>query len=203
MQFVLASHNQKKLAELSDILRGLNLSILPLPEGAPEPVEDGDSFEANARIKARAAFEYTGLPAIADDSGLVVDALNGAPGVRSARYCPGSDADRNAFLLENLAGVDDCERQARFVCAICCVLPDGQEITVRGECEGEILDEPHGTGGFGYDPLFYVREFDCTFGELPQAVKNHISHRARALEKLKAALDKHLKTTGESVNADK
>ena len=131
MQFVLASHNQKKLAELSDILRGLNLSILPLPEGAPEPVEDGDSFEANARIKARAAFEYTGLPAIADDSGLVVDALNGAPGVRSARYCPGSDADRNAFLLENLAGVDDCERQARFVCAICCVLPDGQEITVR------------------------------------------------------------------------
>ena len=189
MQFVLASHNQKKLAELSDILRGLNLSILPLPEGAPEPVEDGDSFEANARIKARAAFEYTGLPAIADDSGLVVDALNGAPGVRSARYCPGSDADRNAFLLEHLAGVDDCERQARFVCAICCVLPDGQEITVRGECEGEILDEPHGTGGFGYDPLFYSKDLQMTFAEADAESKNRVSHRARAIQLLLEKLE--------------
>ena len=136
--------------------------------------ENGKTFEENARIKALAAHQYTGLPAIADDSGLAVDALSGAPGVYSARYCSGSDADRNLFLLKNMEHVDECERQARFVCAICCILADGQEIVVRGECEGEILTEQHGTGGFGYDPLFYVREYDCTFAELPAEVKNRI-----------------------------
>ena len=178
MQFVLASHNQKKLKELSTILNGLGIEVIPLPEDAPEPEENGKTFEENARIKALAAHQYTGLPAIADDSGLAVDALSGAPGVYSARYCSGSDADRNLFLLKNMEHVDECERQARFVCAICCILADGQEIVVRGECEGEILTEQHGTGGFGYDPLFYVREYDCTFAELPAEVKNRISHRA-------------------------
>lgn len=194
MQFVLASHNQKKLKELSSILNGLGIEVIPLPEDAPEPEENGKTFEENARIKALAAHQYTGLPAIADDSGLAVDALSGAPGVYSARYCSGSDADRNLFLLKNMEYVDECERQARFVCAICCILADGQEIVVRGECEGEILTEQHGTGGFGYDPLFYVREYDCTFAELPAEVKNRISHRAHALEKLAAVLRKKLKS---------
>lgn len=194
MQFVLASHNQKKLKELSSILNGLGIEVIPLPEDAPELEENGKTFEENARIKALAAHQYTGLPAIADDSGLAVDALSGAPGVYSARYCSGSDADRNLFLLKNMEHVDECERQARFVCAICCILADGQEIVVRGECEGEILTEQHGTGGFGYDPLFYVREYDCTFAELPAEVKNRISHRAHALEKLAAVLRKKLKS---------
>ena len=200
MEFVLASHNRKKLAEMADILKEFDLSVLPLPESAPEPEEDGTSFEENARIKALSAFAYTGLPAIADDSGLEVDALDGAPGVYSARYCAGSDADRNALLLRNMEGVDTCERQARFVCAICCILPDGQEITVRGTCEGELLEEPHGAGGFGYDPLFYVREYDCTFGELSPVLKNRISHRAQALLKLKNELTKKMqtRTTGEN-----
>lgn len=193
MRFVLASHNKKKLSELSVILSDLGIEVVPLPNDAPEPAEDGKTFEENARIKAKSAYEFTGLPAIADDSGLEVDALGGAPGVYSARYCPGSDQDRNQFLLKNMENVDECERQARFVCAICCILPDGQEINVRGECEGEILTELHGEGGFGYDPLFYVREYDCTFGELPQETKNRISHRGRALNKLAAALRKKLK----------
>lgn len=193
MRFVLASHNKKKLSELSGILSDLGIEVVSLPNDAPEPAEDGKTFEENARIKAKSAYEFTGLPAIADDSGLEVDALGGAPGVYSARYCPGSDQDRNQFLLKNMEDVDECERQARFVCAICCILPDGQEINVRGECEGEILTELHGKGGFGYDPLFYVREYDCTFGELPQETKNRISHRGRALQKLAAALRKKLK----------
>lgn len=193
MRFVLASHNKKKLDELSAILGGLGIEVVALPDDAPEPAEDGTTFEENARIKALAAHAHTGLPAIADDSGLEVDALGGAPGVYSARYCPGTDNDRNLFLLKNMEHIDECERQARFVCAICCVLPDGQEINVRGECEGEILTELHGTGGFGYDPLFYVREYDCTFGELSQRTKNQISHRGRALQKLANALSKRLK----------
>ena len=144
MRFVLASHNKKKLDELSAILGGLGIEVVALPDDAPEPAEDGTTFEENARIKALAAHAHTGLPAIADDSGLEVDALGGAPGVYSARYCPGTDHDRNLFLLKNMEHIDECERQARFVCAICCVLPDGQEINVRGECEGEILTERHG-----------------------------------------------------------
>lgn len=198
MQFVLASHNQKKLEELSAILGGLGIEVVPLPEDAPEPEENGKTFEENARIKALSAHQYTGLPAIADDSGLAVDALSGEPGVYSARYCPGSDADRNAFLLKNMEHIDECERQARFVCAICCILPNEQEIMVHGACEGEILTELHGTGGFGYDPLFYVREYDCTFAELPVAVKNRISHRAHALERLAAVLRKKLKFESET-----
>lgn len=182
MRFVLASHNQKKLRELGDILGALGIEVVPLPEGAPEPEENGQTFEENACIKARAAAALTGLPAVADDSGLCVDALDGAPGIYSARYCEGTDADRNAFLLTNMAGQEN--RTCRFVCAIACVQPDGAEFTVRGECEGQLLQECQGTGGFGYDPLFYVPAYGCTFGELPQEVKNQISHRAQALKRL-------------------
>ena len=188
MQFVLASHNKKKLAELSEILSGLDIGITALPEGAPEPEENGATFAENARIKARAAFEYTGLPAIADDSGLAVDALGGAPGVFSARYCEGTDKDRNAFLLKNMENVPDGERSARFICALCCVLDGDREIAVEGACEGVILREERGGGGFGYDPLFFVEPFGCTFGEVPGEVKHTISHRGRALRKLEEQL---------------
>ena len=188
MQFVLASHNKKKLVEMSDILSGLDIEIVPLPENAPEPEEDGATFAENARIKARAAFEFTGLPAIADDSGLAVDALGGAPGVYSARYCEGTDKDRNAFLLKNMEHVPDAERTGRFLCAICCVLDENREITVEGACEGIILREERGAGGFGYDPLFYVEQFGCTFGEVPAEEKHTISHRGRALRKLEEQL---------------
>lgn len=186
MQFVLASHNKKKLAEMAAILSGLGIEVLPLPENAPEPEETGKTFEENAMIKAKSAADFTGLPAIADDSGLCVDALGGAPGIYSARYCEGTDVDRNAFLLENMRDKDN--RACRFVCAIACILPDGQALTVRGECEGELLRESRGAGGFGYDPLFFVPQFGCTFGELPGEEKNKVSHRGRALRALQEAL---------------
>ena len=162
MKFVLASHNKGKLREMAAILGELGIEVEALPEGAPEPEENGATFEENARIKAKAASEFTGLPAVADDSGLCVDALDGAPGIYSARYCEGTDADRNAFLLRNMEGKEN--RACRFVCAIACVTAEGETLTVRGECEGELLHENHGAGGFGYDPLFYVPEYECTFG---------------------------------------
>lgn len=190
MQFVLASHNKKKMDEMAAILSGLGIEVVPLPENAPEPEETGATFEENAMIKARSAADFTGLPAIADDSGLCVDALDGAPGIYSARYCAGTDEERNAFLLRNMQDKD--ERACRFVCAIACVPPAGEAFTVRGECEGELLRESHGTGGFGYDPLFYVPAYGCTFGELPPATKNEISHRGRALRRLREALEKRL-----------
>ena len=186
MKFVLASRNKGKLWEMEDILGELGIEVAPLPADAPEPVEDGETFEENAMIKARSAARFTGLPAIADDSGLCVDALGGAPGVYSARYCDGTDEDRNAFLLKNMEGKND--RACRFVCPIACILPDGTEITVRGECAGELLRESHGAGGFGYDPLFFVPQFGCTFGELPAETKNSVSHRGNALRKLKETL---------------
>lgn len=214
MQFVLASHNQKKIAEMAAILGTLGIEVVRLPADAPEPIEDGDTFEQNAAIKARSAAAFTGLPAIADDSGLCVDALFGAPGVYSARYdskdyfgyaqkhglptgdAPlaenASDKDRALRLLCNMTDVPDGERQAKFVCAICCVLPDGSEISVRGECAGEIARRLHGDGGFGYDPVFFVPTHGCTFGELLAEVKNQISHRARALQRLKSALQEKI-----------
>lgn len=186
MKFVLASHNQKKLKELQQIIGELGMEIIPLPENAPEPEENGATFAENARIKAKSAAAFTGLPALADDSGLCVDALDGAPGIYSARYCEGSDADRNALLLRNMTGKTN--RSARFVCCIACVWPDGTSLTVDGACEGEIAESLSGAGGFGYDPLFYVPTYGCTFGELDGDVKNSISHRAKALQKLKESL---------------
>ena len=191
MQFVLASRNRKKIDELAAILGGLGIEVVPLPESAPEPEENGATFEENACIKAKSAAKHTGLPAIADDSGLCVDALGGAPGIYSARYCAGTDADRNALLLQNMANKD--ARACRFVCAVACVMSGGERFTVRGECEGELLRESRGEGGFGYDPLFFVPEYGCTFGELPQEVKNKISHRARALRALGEALESRLR----------
>ncbi len=190
MKFVLATRNPGKIREINAILQELGWEAEALPKDAPEPVEDGTSFAENARIKARSAVRFTGMPAIADDSGLCVDALDGGPGIYSARYCEGTDEDRNDFLLKNLEGVPAEKRDAHYTAAIACILPDGREITVEGRCFGRILTERHGTGGFGYDPLFYLPEYGCTFGELPGQEKNKISHRGRALQALKRELQK-------------
>ena len=191
MEFVIASHNQKKIREIAAIVGTLGIAFEPLPGGAPEPEETGPTFEENALIKARAACALTGKPAIADDSGLAVDALGGAPGIYSARYCEGSDLDRNAFLLRSMEGIPDGRRQAWFVSAVACAFPNGDALTVRGECGGEILREAHGAGGFGYDPLFWYPPAGCTFAELPAEEKNRVSHRARALQKMKQALGEY------------
>ena len=191
MEFIIASHNQKKIREMDAILGALGISFSPLPEGAPESEETGTTFEENALIKAQAACQLTGKPAIADDSGLAVEALDGAPGIYSARYCEGSDADRNAFLLRKMEAVPDGSRQAKFVSAIACAFPNGDTLTVRGECPGEILRELHGEGGFGYDPLFWYDEAGCTFAELSAEQKNRVSHRARALQKMKQVLGEY------------
>ena len=146
--------------------------------------ETGVTFEENAFLKADAVLKATGCIAVADDSGLVVDALNGEPGIYSARYGFGhdaSDAERNRYLLGKLG--NEKNRRARFVCCVCCCLPDGNTITARGECEGEILDAPRGSNGFGYDPLFRPLGYDVSMAELSADEKNAISHRGKAMRK--------------------
>lgn len=196
--FVIATNNQKKLREIDAILRQIGASAITMKDAgiATDPEETGTSFEENAFIKAETACKASNRPAIADDSGLEVDALGGAPGIYSARYCEGSDSDRVDFLLKNME--DKTLRSARFVSAVACVFPNGEKIVVRGTCEGEILHAPQGENGFGYDPVFYVPEHKQTFAQLPAEIKNKISHRAVALEKLAAELRKR-----EMENADK
>ncbi len=190
-RYVIATNNAHKLREIRAILENDSRAFLSMEEAHihTDPEETGATFEENALIKARAACAASGLPAMADDSGICVDALNGAPGIHSARYCPGTDRERTEFLLKNMEAVPDGQRQGRFVSAIACVYPDGTEFTVRGECEGVILREIRGEGGFGYDPVFFSPGDGCTFAEMPQARKNEISHRARALAAMKAALE--------------
>ena len=190
-KFLMASHNKKKLAELTRILCPLGLEVISpadIDGGIPEPEENGKTFEENALIKARSACKMTGLPAVADDSGLCVDALDGAPGIYSARYAgTGNDEDNNSLLLKNLEGVPEEKRTARFVSCIACVFPDGREFTVRGTCEGKIGLSRQGNGGFGYDPLFITKQ-GC-FGPMSAEEKDSISHRHNAIvlfaEKLK------------------
>jgi XTP/dITP diphosphohydrolase len=176
--FVLATHNAHKVEELRRILGDRLGSHELIGYDGPEPVEDGASFEENALIKARAANVHTGLPAIADDSGISVRALGGAPGIHSARYAGTRvDADNNALLLQNLEGETD--RAAEFVCAA--ALVDGErEVVVRGVWTGEVLHEPAGEHGFGYDPLFRPEGLAVSSAELTPDEKNAISHRARA-----------------------
>lgn len=190
-RYVIATNNAHKLREIRAILENDSRAFLSMEEAHihTDPEETGATFEENALIKARAACAASGLPAMADDSGICVDALNGAPGIHSARYCPGTDRERTEFLLKNMEAVPDGQRQGRFVSVIACVYPDGKEFTVRGECEGVILREIRGEGGFGYDPIFFSPGDGCTFAEMPQARKNEISHRARALAAMKAALE--------------
>ncbi len=193
-QVVIATNNAHKVEEIRAALDFEGWEFLTLFECDPydEPVEDADSFEGNARIKARAAFEHTGLAALADDSGLAVDALDGAPGVLSARYSGvhGDDAANNAKLLRELEGVADADRTARFVCSLAFIDEDGTETCVSGTIEGRIAHGLSGDGGFGYDPLFLPDEFQGakSLAEVTQDEKNAISHRGIALRSLKEKL---------------
>ena len=204
MDFILATNNMKKLAEMQRILAPLCINVVTakmIGITLPEVVEDGDTFEANAKIKEESACKITGLPAIADDSGLCVDYLDGAPGIYSARFANievhngvnvdneknADDEENNNLLLKKLEGVDESERTAYYVCAICCIFPDGKEITVRGECHGTIGFERDGNAGFGYDPLFIIN--GKSFGKYEGEEKDKISHRGNALRKLTKELE--------------
>ena len=182
MELLIASNNPNKIRELKEIL-GDRFETFSLKEKGiiSDPEETGETFEENSEIKARFALEKSGIATLADDSGLAVEALNGEPGVFSARYS-GEDATtekNNALLLKNMENITD--RRANFVCVITLLFPDGRKIQAKGECHGEILLSPRGTNGFGYDPLFYVPEYKKTFAELTAEEKNAISHRAVAL----------------------
>lgn len=195
MDFILATNNMKKLAEMQRILSPLGINVVTakmLGLELEDVEETGTTFEENARLKAKAASAETGMPAIADDSGLCVDYLNGAPGIFSARFSGehGNDEKNNDLLLEKLSGVPAEKRTAHYVCAVCCVFPDGREITVRGECAGLIGFERDGCEGFGYDPLFIVN--GRAFGRYTAEEKDVISHRGNALRKLKAELEKYI-----------
>ena len=196
MRFVLASHNRGKLKEMQEILGELGVEVvLQSDVGLDlEPEENGTTFAENAAIKARAVMEASGLPAIADDSGLCVDALNGAPGVYSARY-GGLDDDvaRYQLLLNNLRGATD--RAAHFHTAIVCAFPNGDLLQAEGDCHGTIAFAPRGEGGFGYDPVFYVPALRRTFSQLTAGEKNAISHRGKALRAFAAELKKYLEKT--------
>ncbi|MCW8162211.1 RdgB/HAM1 family non-canonical purine NTP pyrophosphatase [Stutzerimonas stutzeri] len=190
-ELVLASHNAGKLKELQAML-GDAVRVRSVAEfSTVEPEETGLSFIENAILKARNAARISGLPALADDSGLAVDALGGAPGIYSARYADGQgDAANNAKLLQVLRDVPDAERGAQFVCALALVrhTDDPLPIICEGLWHGRILHAPRGEHGFGYDPLFWVPECDCSSAELPAAQKNQLSHRARAMALLKQRL---------------
>jgi XTP/dITP diphosphohydrolase len=196
-ELVLASRNRKKRLELQALLGVLDVNVRSAEEfpNVADVEEDGRTFLENARKKAHAFARATGLPALADDSGLEVDALGGAPGVRSHRYAGpnATDSQNNEKLLRELQGVPPPKRTARFRCAAVLAWPDGRVIEAEGACEGILLDAPRGAGGFGYDPLFFVPEHGKTFAELPAESKNAISHRARALERLRALLVKRLR----------
>ena len=186
MKLVLATRNQGKVREIDEILKDQNgielLSLHNYPD-APDVIEDGETYEENAIKKASVLAEYTGQLTIADDSGLEVDALDGAPGVHSARYAGenASDQDRIAKLLDALQNIPDDQRSGRFVCAMAIAAPLDQVQVVRGVCEGQIIRAPRGESGFGYDPVFVPVGCDKTFAELGDEIKNQISHRAKAL----------------------
>ena len=196
MKMVLASKNPHKLVEIQKIVERFDIQLVLESElGVDIDVEEtGTTFEENSLLKAKAVMEATGFPALADDSGIAVDALNGAPGVYSARYGFDDSLDdwgRLQLLLKNTENVPDGQRQAQFVCVITLMTPDGQVIQARGEVHGELLRTPAGTGGFGYDPIFYYPPLGKTLAEVAPEEKNQVSHRARALkvlyEKMKEA----------------
>ena len=195
MKIFLATGNKHKIDEIKAIFKNVkDIEILSIKDGIeiPEVVEDGDTFEANSAKKALEIAKFTGMITIADDSGLCVDALNGDPGVYSARYSGegATDASNNAKLIKNLQGIKN--RKAHFVSVITLGKPDGRAYSFRGEVEGEIIDIPRGDTGFGYDPHFYVAEYGKTLAEMPE-MKNVISHRANALKKLEVELEEILK----------
>jgi XTP/dITP diphosphohydrolase len=189
---LVATRNPGKLREYAHLLADLPVEWLTLDQAGItlEVEETGDSFLTNARLKAAAYARAGGLLTLADDSGLEVDALGGAPGVNSARYAgPGaSDRERYELLLSKLKGVPQAQRSARFVCVVAIAMPHGAIRTTRGEVRGRIIDQPRGEHGFGYDPVFWLEERGCTMAELPPDEKNKISHRARALRAMRPTL---------------
>lgn len=199
MKFLLATRNQGKLGELQAVLSDLEVTLVTLAEFGtlPDVVEDQPSFAENSRKKALHYFKLTGLPAIADDSGLEVDALNGRPGVFSARYAPTDDL-RIDRLLTELREVGSKNRRCRFVCAICAVLNEDEVIEAEGDVEGEVLEKRRGHGGFGYDPVFLYPQTGESFAEMSSEKKNSVSHRAVALQRFKVALSQRL--TGQDDN---
>ncbi len=195
MDFLIATHNLKKRNELQRILSPLGVRVLTADEAGMDLTdveETGTTFRENALLKARSGCQESGMPCIADDSGLCVDALDGAPGVYSARFAGehGNDAKNNAKLLELLKDTPKEQRTAQFVSCVACVFPDGRELTVQGACQGVIGYAPKGAGGFGYDPLFYVG--DRSFAEFSAEEKDAVSHRGNALRALAKELPKYL-----------
>ena len=193
-KIIAATRNVNKLREMNQILGGLGMSVVSRDDAGIPPFEveeDGDTFEENSFKKANEIMLFSGLPAVADDSGLSVDFLDGAPGVFSARFA-GEDADdaaNNQKLLHRLEGVPYEERTARFVCVVTMVWPDGSMIVARGECPGHIAYEVSGSNGFGYDPLFIPDGYETSFGHVPAEEKNRISHRGKALRELVRLLE--------------
>jgi XTP/dITP diphosphohydrolase len=196
MKVVLASQNRHKLAEIQAILAQYDMElVLQSDLGVHVDVDEtGATFEENSLLKAKAVMEAARMPAIADDSGLCVDVLGGAPGIYSARYgapdCV-TDRDRLNYLLKNMRGIRSEERTARFVCVITLLYPDGRKLVARGSCEGMIAFEPSGEDGFGYDPVFYIPSQGCTFAQMGAERKNKISHRANALLRLEQMLEEN------------
>lgn len=183
---VLASNNKNKLREFRELFSGTGIEVISQSEAGCsfEVEETGTTFAENAWLKANAVTAASGLPAVADDSGLIVDALNGEPGIYSARYGPGhsaSDSDRYNYLLNKLG--DEKDRTARFVCSICCTFPNGDTIRTEETLEGSILYKPSGSNGFGYDPIFSPDGYDCSNADLSKEEKNAISHRGKAVRK--------------------
>ena len=189
MKLVIATSNRGKIAEISALLENSDIELLSLEDypDMPDIFEDGSTFMENALKKARATSSFTGQISLADDSGLVVDALDGGPGVMSARFAPTTKA-RNSKLLDLMKHVPDEKRTARFVCALALAGPDGFEWTTTGVCEGIITRKPCGKGGFGYDPVFYYEPLGKTFAEISLEEKNQISHRGIALKTFKEAI---------------
>jgi XTP/dITP diphosphohydrolase len=192
VRFVLATANPDKAAEIRDVLASAGVELVPRPADVPEVEETGETLEDNARLKAAALAGATGLPALADDTGLLVDKLGGAPGVYSSRYAgeAATYADNVARLLSELAGVEPAQRSARFETVALARWPDGREVVARGAVDGFIALAPKGTGGFGYDPVFVPTEGDGrTFAEMAPADKHALSHRGRAFRALAEALN--------------
>lgn len=195
-RFIAATKNKGKIKEIKEILVDFPYDVISMGDAGIniDIDENGSSFEENALIKAREVSRLTGEITMADDSGLVVDYLNGAPGIYSSRFAGvgATDEDNNRKLLKLLTGVPHEKRTARFVCAVAVVFPDGRYFTVRGTCEGYIGEKPEGSNGFGYDPLFYVPEYGMTVAQMDSGLKNEISHRGKALRLMVDKLKEHI-----------